>query len=220
MGRGSLVVLVAAAALVAAAVAVAGGHEQIKYNAADQAAARAATLHRADLTPAAGWAGGATKPDISAAPSCPNYPVDLSKFVLTGAAASNWHRGTRQINEQTEVLQTTRMVSQEWRLQVTAPGAVACLRTVLTQSFAVTGLKLVSFKRISFSKLGTYTAAFRLLADAGAQGSTVHLVIEVVLVGKGRAEVELTVSDFAAAQSSVSADALHYARILAGRVKT
>ena len=74
----------------------------------------------------------------------------------TGAAASNWHRGTRQINEQTEVLQTTRMVSQEWRLQVTAPGAVACLRTVLTQSFAVTGLKLVSFKRISFPKLGTY----------------------------------------------------------------
>jgi hypothetical protein len=220
MGRGSLVVFVAAAALAAAAVAVAGGPEQKKFNAADQAAARAATLHRADLTPAAGWVGGARAPDISAPPSCPNYPVDLSKFVLTGAADAVWSRGTRQLNSQTEVLQTAQMVRQEWRLQVTAPGAVACLRSVLAKTFTAGGGTLVSFKLISFPKLAPYTAAFRLAADVPVQSTKLRVVSEVVLVGKDRAEVELTVSDLGSAQQAVSADALRYARILAKRVKT
>jgi len=66
MRRGLIGALLVVAALLAAAAAFAGGHEQIKYNAADQAAARAVTIKRADLTGATGWAGGVVKPDISA----------------------------------------------------------------------------------------------------------------------------------------------------------
>jgi hypothetical protein len=215
MRRGLIGALSVVAALLVAAVAYAGGHEQLKYNAADQAAARAATLKRADLRGATGWTGGATKPDISAPPSCPNYQVDLSKYVLTGAASTKWSAGTRQIDSQTEFLQTAPMVAAEWRLQITKPGAVACLRTVLAQSFTSAGGSLVSFKKVAFPKLAPYTAAFRLVGVV----QNLRAVVEVVLVGKGRAEVELTVSDLAAAQSAVAADALHYARILVARVK-
>jgi hypothetical protein len=216
MRRGVIGALLVLATLLAAAVAYAGGHEQIKYNAADQAAARAATLKRADLRGATGWTGGATKPDISAPPSCPNYQVDLSKFVLTGAASTQWKAGSREIDTQIELLQTAPMVAAEWRLQITKPGAVACLKSVLAQSFTSGGGTLVSFKEIAFPKLAQYTAAFRLVGAV----QNIRVVVQVVLVGKGRTEVELTVSDLAAAQSAVAADALHYARILVGRVKS
>jgi hypothetical protein len=220
MGRGSLFVLVIGAALVAVTAALAGGPEQKKFNAGDQAAARAATLHRADLTPATGWIGGATAPNLSGPPDCPNYPVDLSKFVLTGAADTRWRRLTREVNTQAEVLQTAAMVRQEWRLQVTAPGALACLQSVLAKSFRAGGGTLVSFKRISVPKLAPYEAAFRLVAEAPLQTTKVRVVVEVVLLGKNRTEVEVTVSDLAAAQSADSAAALHYARILATRIKS
>lgn len=212
---GALLVL---AALLAAAVAYAGGHEQIKYKAADQTAARAATLKRTDLTSATGWTGGSTKPDISAPPSCRNYQVDLSKYVLTGAARTQWSAGTRQVSSQVEVLQTAQMVAAEWRLQIVKPGAIACLRSVLAKSFTTAGGSLVSFKKVSFPKLATYVAAFRLVAVVG--GQNFKIAVNVVLIGKGRTEVELTVSDLVAAQSAVATDALHYARILAARVKS
>jgi hypothetical protein len=216
MRRGVIGALLVLAALLAAAVAYAGGHEQIKYNAADQAAARAATLKRADLTGATGWTGGSTKAEISAPPSCPNYQVDLSKYVLTGAARSQWSAGTRQVSSQTEILQTTQMVAAEWQLQIVKPGAIACLRSVLAKSFTSAGGSLLSFKKLAFPKLGQYTVAFSLVGVV----QNVRAVIRVVLVGKGRTEVELTVSDLAAAQSAVATDALHYARILAARVKS
>jgi hypothetical protein len=136
--------------------------------------------------------------------------------VLTGAARTQWSAGTRQVSSQTEVLQTARMVAAEWRLQIVKPGAIACLRSVLAKSFTTAGGSLISFTKVALPKLGQYTAAFRLVGVV----QNIRAVVQVVLVGKGRTEVELTVSDLAPAQSAVGADALHYARILAARVKS
>ena len=219
MRRGSIGALMMLAALAAAAVALAGGHEQIKYNAADQAAARSVTIKRADLTGATGWAGGVVKPDISAPPSCPGHPVDLSKYVLTGAARSQFRAGTRTVESQIELLKTVQMVNGEWKLQVTSPGAIACLRSTLAQAAAGSGARLVSFTKLSFPRLTSQTLALRIVLEGQAQGVTVREAVEEVLVGKGRTEIELTVSDLAAAQSAVAADALHYARVLLARVK-
>jgi hypothetical protein len=220
MRRGLIGALSVVAALLAAAVAYAGGHEQITYNAADQAAARAVTIKRADLTGATGWAGGALKPDISAPPSCPDHPVDLSKYVLTGAARSQFRGGTRTVASQIELLKTVQMVNAEWKLQVSSPGAIACLRSTLAKAVAAGGARLVSFAKVTFPRLTPQTLALRIVLEGSAQGVTVRQVIEEVLIGKGRTEIELTVSDLAAAQSAVAADAVHYARILVGRVKS
>src|SRR5262245_58393492 len=94
----SLLALLVVLATAVAAASANGKGEKIQFNAADQAAARAATLRRSDLTPAGGWTGGRVKPDNSPPPSCPNYPVDLSPFVLTGRAASQWTRGTLELS--------------------------------------------------------------------------------------------------------------------------
>ena len=87
MGRGIMCVVVATAVVLAAATAVfAGdGKEQIKFNPADQAAARAVVIRRADLG-SSGWVGGPTKPDLSSGPTCANYHPKVSDLVLTGAA--------------------------------------------------------------------------------------------------------------------------------------
>jgi hypothetical protein len=220
MRRGAIGALVVPVALAAVAVALAGGHEQIKYNAADQAAARAVTIKRADLTGATGWTGGLVKPDISAPPSCPGHPVDLSKYVLTGVATSQFRGGTRTVESQIELLKTATMVNAEWKLQVTSPGAIACLRSSLAQMVAAGGARLVSFAKLSFPHLTPQTLALRIVLEAQAQGVTLREAVEEVLIAKGRTEIELTVSDLAAAQSAVAADAVHYARILVGRVKS
>src|SRR5262245_46503084 len=89
----SWLALLVVLATAAAAAAANGKGEKIQINAADQAAARAVTLRRSDLPPAGGWTGGRVKPDNSTPPSCPNYPVDLSRFVLTGRASSEWSNG-------------------------------------------------------------------------------------------------------------------------------
>src|SRR5436305_11181987 len=101
---------------VTAAVALAGGgREQIRYNAADQAAARATVLRRSDLLPSTGWTGGRTKPDLSPPPSCPNYHPKQSDLVLTGAAQSNFRRGPLVIGNEVQILKTRRMVRLDWQ---------------------------------------------------------------------------------------------------------
>jgi hypothetical protein len=91
MARVHIGTAVALATLATVAVAAAGdgGREQIKFNPSDQSAARTAVLRRTDL-PGGDWKGGAVKFDPSPSPTCRNYHPDLSQFVLTGAAESDW----------------------------------------------------------------------------------------------------------------------------------
>jgi len=216
-----------AAAAVAPAILVLAGTagastppkgEKIRLNPADQAAARAATLRRTDLTPNVGWRGGPRKPDLSPPPVCPSgYSLDASRYVVTGAAEADWTRGSREADSQAEVLQTPAMVAGEWRQQVQAPAAVACLRAVTAAALAKSGAKQVSFKQIPFPHVAPYTKAFRILASVSTQGFTASVVEEVVVMAKGRTEMTLFVSGFGSVQKSVAADAIRYAKIVAGR---
>jgi hypothetical protein len=212
----ALLVVLATAVVAAAAN---GKGETIQFNAADQAAARSATLRRSDLTPAGGWTGGRVKPDLSPPPSCPNYPVDLSRFVLTGTAASDWTRGTLELSSDTDVLKTAQMLRREWQIQVQASGAIACIRGQTAKAVAAEGGKLVSFKRIPFPHLATYSAAFRMVAEFTAGGDRVRLMREAALVGRSRTGVTVTVTGFASQQRAISAAALRSARILVGRIQ-
>src|SRR6266576_3424866 len=92
--RQALVVALAMLIVLSTMVAAAAGGERakIRYNAADQAAARAAVARRADLG-AGVWKGGARKPDLSPAPTCAGYHPKQSDLVLTGAAETVWAGG-------------------------------------------------------------------------------------------------------------------------------
>jgi hypothetical protein len=122
--------------------------------------------------PATGWHGGAVKPDLSPSPTCSNYHPQLSGFILTGAAATDWRRSATEVGTQTEVLQAAQTVDREWHLAVQTPTAVPCLRIFYAKKFAAVGARLVSFKQIAFPHDAPYAAAYRGLPKQQARASS------------------------------------------------
>ena len=215
-----LVTFVSVTALVAlataAGVAAGDGKEQIRLNPVDQAAARAVVIRRSDLG-TSGWQGGPVKPDLSG-PSCPNYHPKLFDLVITGAAEADFRRGGFAFGSAGEVLKTRRMVALDWRRSVLAPGAVSCLRTTMRNGLGTTA-KVISFAKLPFPRLATYVAFFRAAIGVPVQGRTVRLLADIVLVGRGRTELTLSVVGPAAAKTAISAAERRLARSLISRAR-
>lgn len=209
----------AAVVLGTAAALAERGREQIHYKAADQAAARATVLRLSDLSPSTGWTGGRVKPDLSPGPTCPNYHPKQSDLVLTGAAQSSYRRGAVVIGNEIQVMKTRRMVSLDWQREVLAPGTISCQRRDLARSLG-SSAKVVSFKRIPFPRIAKYSTEFRALVDVSVPGGrTAHLVVDAVLVGRGRSEISLTTVAPAAAKASLAAAERRIARRIVARAR-
>jgi hypothetical protein len=190
---------------------------QIRFNPADQAAARAAVLRRADLG-SAGWTGGTVKPDLSSTMSCPGYKPKQSDLVLTGAAEADFHHAGIEVQSIAQVLKTQSMVARDWKRTVVDPRGFTCLRHMLTKQLT-SNERLVSFRKLAFPRLARYTAAYRLLIAVQAQGQRVLVMVDVVVVGRGRTELTLTVAAPAAAHASISRAEVRLARGLLARVR-
>jgi hypothetical protein len=220
VSRRGAIAAVGVIALASAAGAPAGGgnKEQIRFNAADQAAARAVVLRMSDLGSAQGWKGGARKPDLSSGPACPNYNPKQSDLVLTGAAHTEFAQAALDFDSEADVLQTARMVRLDWQRSVLSPGVLPCLRSYAAKS-APAHTRIVSIERLAFPHVATYSAAFRLVSDVGSSGSTVRVLADIALVGRGRTEVVLTTTAPYAARVPVRAAEIRLARILAARIR-
>ena len=217
--RMALLLAIAVVAVTAAAAVSAGdGKEQIKLNPADQAAARAVLVRRSDLGSSA-WQGGRVKPDLSAGPTCPNYHPKRSDLVITGAAKAAFRRSALEFDSAAEVLKTRRMVALDWRRSVLAPGAVSCLRQTMSNGLG-SGAKVVSFRKLPFPHLSTYTAFFRGVIVVDAQGQTARVLADIVLVGRRRTEITLSVAGPAGAKNAISAAERRLARVLISRART
>jgi hypothetical protein len=200
----------------ASAVLAGDGKYQIKLNAADQAAARAVVIRRADLG-SSGWEGGAMKPDlaeVSAGLSCPTYHPKLSDLVITGVAETDFRRSGFVYGSVAEVLKTRRMVALDWRRSVVAPRAVACLRRTLSS-----GAKLVSFRKLPFPQPATYAALFRAVLSVQSQGQTVRVLSDIVFVARGRTEITLSLAGRTSAKSTISAAERRLAGALISRAR-
>jgi hypothetical protein len=207
--------LAIALVVVAGAAASGPGKQKIELNAADQARARAVVLRRSDL--GAGWTGGRVKPDLTSQVSCASYHPKVSDLVVTGAAASQFRgTGIALVNE-VEIFRTAAMVDRDWRRSI-VPAAVPCLRATLTKGLGAQA-KVLSFGRIPFPKVGTHSAAFRGVVAVSALGQTVRVLLDIVLVGKGRTEISLDASAPAAAARVVSSAERRLARMLAARAR-
>jgi len=207
----------AVALVVVAGAAGSGGpgKQKIELNAADQAAARAVVLRRSDL--GAGWTGGRIKPDLTSQVSCASYHPKVSDLVVTGAAESEFRgTGIALVNE-VEVFRTAAMVDRDWRRSI-VPAAVPCLRRTLTKGLGAQA-KVLSFGRIPFPKVGTHTAAFRGIVAVSALGQTVRVLLDIVLVGKGRTEISLDATAPAATARAGSSAERRLTRKLAARAR-
>src|ERR671939_2119314 len=199
--------------LAAGAAAADPGKQKVELNAADQAAARRIVLRGSDL--GSGWTGGRIKPDLSSGVSCPGYHPKISDLVVTGAAESQFRAtGIALVNE-VEIFRTAAMVDRDWRRSI-VPAAVPCLRAKLTQGLGGQA-KGLSFRRIPFPRVTAHTAAFRGIVAVSALGQTVRVLLDIVLIGKGRTEISLDATAPAATARVVSAAERRLARKLAAR---
>lgn len=215
----TLFAAVLAFALVPTALAFASSppnKEQVRFNPADQAAARAAVLRKTDL--GSGWGGGRTKPDTSAKMSCPGYEPKQSDLVLTGAAETVWGRSGIQLQSLAQVLKTPAMVARDWQRTVVDPRAIACLRTTLAKGLT-SRERLVSFKRAAFPRLARYSRLYRAVIEVRAQGQKVRVLADFVLVGRRRTELTLSVAAPDAIRASVSRSEVKWARTMLARAR-
>jgi hypothetical protein len=206
------VACVAALGLVFVQAALGVEKQPVRYNAADQAAAKAVTVKAADLGP--GWKGGAKKPDLTPDADCPTKRSDL---VLTGAAKSEFKAQGAMISSESNVLQTPGMVAAEWRRSFGSSTYTACARKVVANT-GEANVKFVSFKKVAFPKLAQFSTRYRMIADYGEAGSTVRVLVDVVILGQGRTEISLIVSTPYADRAAADVVERRLAQVLLGRV--
>jgi hypothetical protein len=203
------------AATIGLATAGAAQANQIRLNRADQTLARAAVMRKADLG-GSGWSGGAKKPDLSSGSGCVGYHPKESDLVTTGAAETSFTNGPLTFDSEVTLLKTATMVGADWRRSV-RPAALGCLKDLFTRELGAKA-KIISATRTGVSPIARYTANFRVTFDVTSSGQTVRIFVDVLLVGKGRAELTLTTIAPYVARVPVQAAELRLVRLVAGRL--
>jgi hypothetical protein len=197
--------------LMSVGAAVAADVQPTKFNAADQAAAKAVTLKAADLGP--GWTGGARKPNLTPDSTC---PIKVSDLVLTGAAKSQFEADGAMVTSESHILQSPAMVAAEWRRSVGNEAFMAaCARKEVAGEADV---RFVSFKKLPFPKLTVYSARYRMIADFGKPGSRIRVLVDMILLGKGRTEIAFVLSARYADRAGVELAEREMAYILVNRI--
>jgi hypothetical protein len=220
----SLVVAAAfagALALVAlAAAGTAANRERVELTPAGQADARAAVLRRADLSTTLSWSGGETKPDIASDfpfSSCSYHPKQ-SDLVLNGAAEADWKATGIEFSSEANVLETPAMVTLDWQRSIAAPEVLPCLRDGFAKQLE-RGERLASFTRLALPGLAEYAREYRAIIDVSAASGTGQVLIDVIVLGRGRTEITLTATAAYAIRSAVDQAELALAEVLVSRVR-
>jgi hypothetical protein len=191
--------------------------EQVRYNPADQAAARAAILRRGDL--GSGWTGGVRKPDPPSVINCPGYKPKQTDLVLTGAAEALFQRAGFILQSDAQVLKTRAMVAKDWKRSVTDSRALPCMRHLFAKQLP-SNSRLFSFRRVTFPRIAKYTAAYRMLITVRTQRQSIPLLLDLVLVGRSRTELTLSLTASAlVSRETLSAVEARLARILLTRIR-
>ena len=199
------------------AVFAGDGKPQIRFTAADQAAARAVVLRRTDLG-SSGWEGGPRKPDLSSTVSCAGFHPKVSDLVVTGAAETDFRRSGVELSSVVEVLKTRRMVRLDWRRSLLPRAVVPCLRKTLAAGLPA-GAKVVSFGRAPFPRVGTRSARFRGVIRVDVFGRTTRLVADFVFLNRSRTEITLNAVGPAAAKDALADAEVRLARVMVRRAR-
>ena len=192
--------------------ALAADKQPIKFNAADQAAAKAVLVKANDL--GTGWQGGAKKPDLTPDADCTFKRSDL---VLTGAAKSEFKTQGASITSESNILQTPAMVAAEWRRSFGSSSYMACARKVVMNSDAA-NVKFVSFKNVAFPKLAQYSTRYRMVADYVNAATSVRMLVDVIVLGRGRTEISLVVTVPYADRAAADVVERKLAKLLVSRI--
>lgn len=171
-------------ALAVAGAALAGrGDPDKQIRPADQARARSMLLRASDFNPAftarAASSGGSGDFYCAA--------LDESDLTLTGDARSQSFTATTEYVTSTAYVYVSRSDSNASWTRGTSTAGVQCLRVGLRSEFQGTGVRLVSFKKLTFPKRGQRSVAFRAIATQ--QGLRVYLDLVAMQVSRAQTAV-------------------------------
>ena len=140
--------------------------------------------------------------------------LDESDLTLTGEAKSpNFAQGVVFVSSGAQVYETRGDASASWRRGTSAAGE-RCVRGTFRAGFARQGVRLVSFRRLSFPHLAERSIAYRAIATSGG----VRVYIDVVVLLRSRAQAAIFMG---AAPSPVpKGDEVQLATVVAGRMAT
>lgn len=177
-----LTVVLALALAVAGTALAARGDPEKQIRPADQTRARAMLLRASDFNPAF-----TARPSSSVSGDFYCAALDESDLTLTGEARSQNFTATTEYVTSTAYVYMSRSDSNASWTRGTSPAGEQCLRAGLRGQFQGTGVRLVSFKKLSFPKRGQRSTAFRAIATQ--KGLRVYLDLVAVQVFRAQAAV-------------------------------
>jgi hypothetical protein len=184
MARRVAVVFLAAAAFAGSALASANDPKK-RYNAADQAWARAIRIQRADL-PGAGWKAQRSN-DSEYAPKGCSSP-NLSDLVATGEAANpDFTRGGSFVGSGSSVFANERDATAAWTRSAKVPLA-RCVVAALRKGMAGSGASLtVGSNEQPHAGLAPHELGFRIRFSVSGPAAKVDGRIGYYVFARGRA---------------------------------
>jgi hypothetical protein len=173
--------------------------ERQRLNAADVRLAKKVALKRSDL--GADWNAftyGDSAAGDDALTSCPGFDLDLSRYTITGRAASAFRTtGGTSVASGVEVYPSRAQAAGDFRAATTHSKLLGCFRAAFEKSLRKERqegltMELVSVARRSFPRIGQQTFAFRTVTRVGASGVSVNVYLDLVTLQRGRTIVALT----------------------------
>lgn len=216
MSRRLAAVLLVALAL--PALAWAGVRDpQERFTAADQAKAKAMLLTRGDLL--SGWKKAPPSPDDEDV-TCAAFDPDLSDLVLTADQEVEFEhaQASASVYSYASLFKTPAQASTAWS-RVMKPALTRCLSQVIRDAVGpkvkVTFSKLA---RVPFPKLAprVYALEVNCTISSAETGKSMAISMDVVQLGRGRAEVSLMT--IAVGKGIPNEDVRVLARVLAKRL--
>jgi hypothetical protein len=183
----------------------------------DQAAAKAAVLHRADFG-AVPITGGAAKVPHSDEKLCAYFDPKESDLVVTGEAMTVWQSAAFEVRSIVSLLARPSMVALDWKRSYVPPAFVRCMREVIQKSLGTHG-KVISAKRLSYPKIGDRVSGIRLVMDVKqTSGAKIRMMLDALWVAQGRSEIVLMVTVPYAVRTAVRQTEIQLARLMASRL--
>jgi hypothetical protein len=180
---------------------------------ADQAKARAMLIRKSDLGP-----GAVAQPRSTPDTHLTCEGLDESDLTLTGEAESPmWTQGVGFVASVANVYATVSDANASWARGTRGAGT-RCLRAQLADEFATQGVALESLQKVPFPRVAERTVAYRVTLSGTVQGTTVRVVIDLVVLKHSRAQAALYFGSVFA--PPVKADEVALARVTARRMAT
>jgi hypothetical protein len=184
-----------------------------RIRAADQAKARAMLLRKSDLGP-----GFITQPTNTPDTHLTCKGLDESDLTVTGEAESpTWTQGAGFVASAVNLYATVTDANASWTRGARGAGT-RCLRDELANEFATQGVALESLRKVAFPQVAQRTVAYRVTLSGNAQGVTVRVVIDLVVLMHSRAQAALYFGSAFAPPAKAEEVAL--ARTIARRMAT